>query len=151
MSRILATGFEELQEAKTIATLAVAAYEADKEDGELATAQCTASVVYERKKLEVESAREAFDTAVLALDNAYIDRQPDSKIAVAILKKRVATATQEVKRLRLAHISCQKAVERAMQRRHVEPEVFKHLRAEEVKAKDALDKAIQDQSAVSAA
>ena len=143
LSQALAACFEALQDAKTLATLAIEAYEADKEDGELGTAQCTACRDVEKKRLALESAQEAFDNATLALDDEYLTRQPDSKVAVAILKKRATTAAHEVKRLRTAHIACQKAVERAMQsKKQVASEVFKKLRAEESAAQDALDKAM---------
>ena len=145
LSHALAVCFEELNDAKTLATHALAAYEVDKEDVELAAAQGTASCDVEPKRLAFESAREAVDAATIVLDDEYIRRQPTGKVALAIVKKRAATVAHEVRRLRAAHIACQKAVERAMQsKKPVVAEVFKKLREAEVNAKDALDKAIQD-------
>ena len=152
LSQARATCFEELQDAKAIATLASEACEGDEDDADLATAESKANGEVEKKRHEFESAQEAFDTATLALDTEYLTRQPGSKVAVAILKKRATTAAQEVKRLRNAHIACQKAVERAMQsKKPVAAELFKKLRVEEAAAQDALDKALQEQAAVPAA
>ena len=138
-----ATCYEEWQAATANAAVTLQAV-ADCDDDSECEADAQAQRDVELKFDDLQVSRAALDAASTALDDEYIKRQPDGKAALAIVKKRKAALGQEVKRCQGVHISCQKAIERAMQaKKPYTPERFASLRESETAASDALSKATQ--------
>ena len=134
--------YEDWRVAKAKAADALQTLQSGADDESRCEAHSAAQTEVGRKSEDLQEARVAVDAASTALDDEYIKRQPDGKAAMAILKRRRAALDQEVKRCAHIHISCQKAVERAMQsRKHNPKDRFAILKEREAEAYAVLQKA----------